>query len=70
MEIFNVELPKNTLLDKVEIEVINLAGKLVKCETKRGINGLIINIDTAPAGVYFVNVRNGEFSSTKKLIKH
>ena len=70
VEIFNVELPKNTLLDKVEIEVINLAGKLVKCETKRGINGLIINIDTAPAGVYFVNVRNGEFSSTKKLIKH
>ena len=67
---FQVKLPENTNLNQVEIEVIDLTGKLVKCETKKGFNGLVINFNSAPSGVYFVSVKNGEFSSTKKLVRH
>lgn len=68
--IFQVKLHENTNLSRLEIEVIDLTGKLVKNETKQAQNGLIVNIDSAPTGVYFVRIINGEFSSTKKLIKH
>ncbi|MFT6166387.1 MAG: hypothetical protein ACJAV5_000484 [Vicingaceae bacterium] len=68
--VFQIELPENTNINKVEIEVIDLTGKLVRSQTKQDKNGLIVSIDSAPSGVYFVRIMNGEFSSTKKLIKH
>jgi hypothetical protein len=67
---FQIELPENTNLNKVEIEVIDLTGKLVRSQTKQDKNGLMVSIDSAASGVYFVRIMNGEFSSTKKLIKH
>ena len=67
---FTVELPQGSVLSKVEIEIFDLAGKLINHQTKQVQNGFNININTAPRGVYFVRIINDEFRSTKKLIKH
>lgn len=54
---------------KLQIEVFDLAGKIISTETKASQNGLLIDMTAVPNGVYFVRITNGEFSSTKKLIK-
>ena len=68
--LFQIELTNVGGLNRFEIEVYNMAGKLVAVETKTNQSGLLINMETAANGVYFVRIINGEFSSTKKLIKH
>ena len=68
--IFQIELTNVGGLNRFEIEVYNMAGKFVAVEKKNNQSGLLINMETAANGVYFVRIINGEFSSTKKLIKH
>jgi len=67
---FRIEFPENSIVNEIEIEVYNLKGKIITRQTKLLQNGLLINMNSAADGVYFVRITNGEFSSTKKLIKH
>ena len=53
-----------------EVEVFSATGQKISVETKRAPSGLLLNMETAPNGVYFVRLTKDEFSSTKKLIKH
>ena len=56
----------------VSIEIYNLQGRLVETLTERymeaGYHSVVWNADSHSSGMYFVQMRAGEFLKTQKLI--
>lgn len=55
----------------VEVSILEMSGRKVMSFTKSGITNFEenINLSNLAAGVYFVNVTNGETTMTKKIVK-
>ena len=68
--VYRIELEDMGSTELFEVEVFRATGQKISVETKRTPSGLLLNMETAPNGVYFVRLTKDEFSSTKKLIKH
>jgi len=55
------------------VSIIDPAGKAAITQHRtlgKGDNQITFDVQTLPAGVYFVQVRNGESVLTRKLVKN
>jgi len=66
---FNLELKSNNTIDKISIQVFDLNGRLVSFQTGNANQEYQIG-EALQAGLYFVNVIQGNEIKQVKLIKH
>ena len=52
----------------LQIEIIDLTGKIIFTEQTRSSGLLSVDISSYPKGIYFVKIHNGEHRSIKKII--
>ncbi|MEI6407801.1 MAG: M43 family zinc metalloprotease [Bacteroidota bacterium] len=65
-----VEVPMQDEAD-VAVSIIDMAGKAAQQQHRtlgKGDNQMVFDLATLPNGVYFVQVRNGERTNTRKLV--
>lgn len=67
---FQIELPNSINRKTIEIQITDITGKQVAFRTKNSDYGLAIELVDAAKGIYFVKLKEDNFSVTKKLIKH
>ena len=68
----NVQLELKENMD-LEVSVINLLGELILSENKnldQGVNTLTINLQDLPAGIYFLNLSDGQEIISQRMIKN
>lgn len=51
------------------IEIVDINGRVIKVVTPKTISTIEINISDLTSGVYFMNIKTNEGSTTKKIIK-
>ena len=69
-ELVIVEVPMESD-GNVSVSIIDPSGKVALAQQQmltKGDNQFTFELNTLPNGVYFVQVRNGEFASTRKLV--
>ncbi len=65
-----VEVPMEAEND-VQVSIFDVSGRAAMQQHRtlgKGDNRMLFNVQSLPSGVYFVQVRNGEQSSTRKLV--
>jgi hypothetical protein len=65
----SVSLPEE--VKSLEISMIDMQGRLVSTQSFENASGVVeheISVSNLKAGVYFVNVKGGAYSTTKKLV--
>lgn len=67
---FFIELPENTIPNSIKVQIFDITGKEQNFKTKATVKGLQVELTNQKTGVYFLQLRNKNFSLTKKLIQH
>jgi hypothetical protein len=65
-----LEFPSNFEFHETKIQLFDVTGKVINFKTIRATRGLILYINAAPRGVYFLRVEGEKINYTQKLIKH
>lgn len=65
--IVNIKNEANILIKSIEINDIN--GRTIKTVNTKNISNVEVNISDLTSGVYFMNIKTNEGSTTKKIVK-
>ena len=64
----HVKLQLTGFHGKVQYQLTNTQGKLVKSKQVQGVKEKRINLEGLPTGVYFMHIRSNRFIKTRKLV--